>query len=111
MPLRIGIDLVHIPRIRELLSNQTALKRIYSPQELMNRDPAHLAGLLAVKESIFKAMGIAPSWKDIEVRSLPNGKPCAIPSGKCKGVEIIDVSISHDGDYAVAMALIEEGRG
>lgn len=105
MPPTIGCDIVHIPRIIALLSNPTALDRIFSKSELENRDPAHLAGIFAVKESVFKAIGAPPKWKDVEVASLKSGKPLATLS-QAYQFDIIDISISHDGDYAVAMVFL-----
>lgn len=108
MGLAIGVDIVHISRIKELVSIQTSREKLFTRKELENQDPSHLAGIVAVKESFFKAIGTAPSWKDIEVQSFPNGKPYVNLSGKFEGIKSVDISISHDGDYAVAMVLIED---
>jgi len=106
MPIRLGTDIVHIPRIVALLSNPTALSRIFTPAELKDKDPAHLAGILAAKEAVFKALDSSPRWHDVEVLSSPSGKPTARISLEGKDVEGLEISISHDGDYAVAMAII-----
>lgn len=113
MALRIGIDIVHIPRMAALTSiaKATALERMFHKVELTNKDPSHLAGILAVKESVFKALGKPPCWLDVTVESSASGKPAVSISPACKHASkasIVDVSISHDGDYAIAMVLLEK---
>lgn len=106
MEIRVGTDIVHIPRVSSLLSDETALERIFTRSELKDRDPSHLAGILAAKESVFKAMDVRPCWLDIEIGSSESGRPAARLSGKLAGAAMIGLSISHDGDYAVAIALV-----
>lgn len=110
MPLHIGIDLVHVPRVLQLLESPTAAGRVFLPQELVNGDPLHMAGVLAAKEAVFKALNLAPRWHEVVISSSPSGKPRAELSPSISDASIatvIDVSISHEGDYAVAVALIE----
>lgn len=106
MPLSTGIDLVYIPKIMELLSNKTALERIFLPKELMNQDPAHLAGILAAKEALFKALNKTPVWHEVCISSSRSGKPRATISRSISKDKVIDLSISHDGDYAVAIVIV-----
>jgi len=107
MALKIGTDMVYIPRITALLSNDSAIARTFKQSELNDRDPSHLAGIFAAKESIFKALGVPPSWLDVEISRSPDGKPSASISKSLGRAEVIDISISHDGDYAIAFAVIE----
>lgn len=107
MTLRIGTDIVHIPRIASLLSNDTAVARTFTHDELKNKDPPHLAGIFAAKESVFKALGIAPSWLDVEIASLANCRPYASLAKRLGPAKIIGISISHDGDYAIAFVIID----
>src|SRR3989338_1275362 len=73
MTIRIGTDIVHIPKLKNLMHNKTALERMFSHAELENPEPSHLAGILAAKESVFKALGIAPSWLEVNVSSMKEG--------------------------------------
>ena len=112
---RVGVDIVHIPRIKEMLSNITACERVFTKAELKNKEPSHLSGIFAAKEAVFKALGSAPQWLGVEVRTEENGRPKIVflkskIKNIVKDIEIIighcDVSISHDGDYAIAMVII-----
>ena len=112
---RVGVDIVHIPRIKEMLSNITACERVFTKAELKNQEPSHLSGIFAAKEAVFKALGSAPQWLGVEVRTEENGRP-KIMFLKSEIKSILqdieatighcDVSISHEGDYAIAIAII-----
>jgi hypothetical protein len=49
-------------------------------------------------------------WRDIEVERLPTGQPAVVLHGRAEararqlGMDRIAVSISHESDYAVAIA-------
>lgn len=110
MPLRLGIDLVHIPRVQQLLSNQTALERIFTAKELKNKDPSHLAGILALKEAVFKALDRPPSWQEVEVSSSTTGRPIVSLSPSIKNASVMDASVSHEGGYAVGAVIADISR-
>ena len=98
MKIKTGCDIVEIKRILNLDSK--VLNKIFHKSELKNKKPQTLAGIFAAKEAckkVFNELG----WKDIEVKKKRNGKPSLILN---KGRDIIshDLSISHDGDYAIA---------
>ena len=104
----IGIDLVYIPRVRD---KDTLAKRVLSPEELalyhQRKDKdKFLAGRFAAKEAFFKAMheslGTIP-FRAISTINDESGAPILTYEGKH-----YPVSISHDGDYAVAIVHIEE---
>ena len=73
----------------------------------------------AAKEAVYKALSPGEdgftSWQDVEVKRLENGKPVVHLSGglakyaSTKGIgdENIEISLSHDDDYAIATAVIE----
>lgn len=111
MALRVGIDLVNITRFKESArrGGTAFFDRIFTQAELAG-DPTveSLAGMFAVKEAALKALDLAPgSWRDIEVKKDERGRPAltlAHPHGETKSQ---DVSISHDGDFAVAVACFE----
>ncbi|WP_042433052.1 holo-ACP synthase [Streptacidiphilus anmyonensis] len=119
---RIGVDLVPLSRVRTLLEPgvEPRLRRFLSADELaVSRTPdgapdlAGIAGRLAAKEAVFKllgAVGRPVPWQGIEVLRGPGGRPGVRLSGAAAelargaGLGPIDVSISHDGGFAVAVA-------
>ncbi|HXY45982.1 MAG TPA: 4'-phosphopantetheinyl transferase superfamily protein [Acidimicrobiales bacterium] len=98
----VGIDLVFIPEFRERfeVSAGAIVQRAFRPSEMKSQELAHLAGLWAAKEAVVKAATAAPSkWTDIVITHDPLGQPHANI-----GTEEFAISISHHGDYAVAVA-------
>jgi phosphopantetheine--protein transferase-like protein len=98
----IGVDLVYIPEFKKQinLSGKVFLDKAFDKNELKNNNFEHLAGIWAAKEAVIKAKGNSGlEMKSIKVRFDKNGQP------KAKiGKEKFEVSISHHGDYAVAVA-------
>jgi holo-[acyl-carrier protein] synthase len=120
----IGIDLVNIPRIDRLLRNweDRFKKRVFSQNEIDNsqrymRSSERFAANFAVKEAFFKAIGNGFKGNirmvDIEVLRDQYGKPYINLHGRAKQaaetaqINSIYVSISHDGDYATAVVILE----
>ncbi len=102
---RIGVDLAKISRFR----NQTALaKKILSPKEWAiyhthAQPDMYLAGRFAGKEAFIKAHRTLPlpELNTIEVLNEEDGAPLIRFLGK-----VYSVSLSHDGEYVVAMVII-----
>jgi len=113
----IGIDLVRVRRIKEILERwgDRFEKKIFTTQEINNLSEEkkfiHLAGKFAAKESILKSLGKIGKWQDIEILKKKNGKPYVKLQGKTakiarkKGIEKILITLSHDGEYAIAEAI------
>lgn len=106
--MAIGIDIVDMSRIRNI---ERLSKFILSNEEIeiyqqKNNKIEFLAGRFAAKEAFLKAMhtGIGTiSFKKISIVYDPiSGAPELHFDGK-----VYDVSISHDGRYAVAMVDIK----
>ena len=111
----IGIDTVLISRIRKAIESKAFLNRVFTAAEQAycssrSDRAASYAGLFCVKEAAVKALGVGlgsgimPS--DIEVTHAPNGAPMLnYYRGAVKMFMPYNssVSISHDGDYAVAV--------
>lgn len=98
----IGCDIVQIDRIKE---PQKIAKRILSKQEyeqFLNysfaRQKEYVAGRFAAREAIIKALPIPLEIKEIVVEP-----PKAI---QYQGYTI-QVSIAHDGGFAMATALVQ----
>jgi len=112
MIIGIGIDVLNLKRFRKIVKrNFRILERIFTEREIElfknYKDPIpHYAGRFSIKEAIIKAgkdyLNIK-SYKDIEILKDNSDKPLVIkPHGK------IFISISHDGQYVVSVAVIEE---
>lgn len=104
--MAVGIDIVYIPRF---VGKEKLAKRILSENELeiyQNRPNKEefLAGRFAAKEAFLKAIkeGIGRiAFNRIDIVYEKDGRP-QIVHGRKK----YNVSISHDGDYAVAIVEI-----
>ena len=106
MNIRVGTDLVEIGRFkRKLDSSPSVLRELFSPHELQNADPIHLAGIFAAKEAVIKALDLAPGgWLKIEISYQESGKPILKFSNNTRDkLDNFDLSISHDGNYVVAV--------
>lgn len=105
MAIQMGCDLVHVPRIRAMIADRPGtLEKLFTPEELNDQRPEHLAGLFAAKEATMKALGFeAGRWLELKVSKRPNGAPVMeLSENLAKNVKEIQVSISHDGEYAMA---------
>ena len=119
----IGIDIVEIERFRRIVKRggRRFLEKIFTKEEIdycfSMKDPyPHLAGRFCVKEAVLKSLGLGIGMgvklKDIIVCLDKSGKPY-INAGdslkklmnKVSGSRIL-VSISHSGEYVVAVALL-----
>jgi holo-[acyl-carrier protein] synthase len=113
----IGIDIVKIERIERLKKRfgDKAIKRFLDEDEikLASSSTSH-AGYWAAKEAISKALGAGISSKcgffDIKLHKNEKKAPYfTLSKHLIEEFEIIDtaLSITHDGEYAVAVACIE----
>jgi holo-[acyl-carrier protein] synthase len=121
----VGTDIVEISRIEEVGLERLA-ERILTVAERRampsqpERQREYVAGRFAAKEAISKALGTGIGemlrFMDIEIMPDELGAPRVALSrsvlqqffGRSKVK--IHVSISHSREYAVATAVIEEGR-
>lgn len=98
-----GVDIVHIGRFRRSASDDSFLRRCFHATELEDSRVEHLAGIFAAKESVIKALSFKPgSWLDVKIAKDAEGNPRVEFLTSKKLVESSDVSIAHDGEYAVA---------
>ena len=114
----VGIDMIAIPRIRRVVErhNGRFLRRVYTPEEVAfcrGRVP-ELAARFAAKEAVMKALGTGTrgvGWRDIEVLPDRRGKPLVYLYGRARkraesiGLGALDVSLSHERDFAIAAAV------
>jgi phosphopantetheine--protein transferase-like protein len=107
--VKIGCDIVQVSRIEKMMQTQRVLKKVFHPSELSRFEAEHLAGIFAVKEATFKALGLpSDSWLLIEVKYRPSGKPQLVLASEIQTSKIqsMDYSISHDGGLAFAVVTI-----
>lgn len=104
--LRVGVDIVHISKMRERAQSEEFLKRTFHQNEIRNGTAQHLAGVFAAKEAFFKAVGQDVSWLDLEI-FYEHGRPMIRVAPHIGTMKSVDISISHDGDYAIACAIVE----
>mgnify|MGYP001581148260 CR=1 FL=1 len=104
--IKTGIDIVHNMKMKSHLSVDSFLNKVFHFSELKNKEK--LIGIFALKEAVMKAIGKKVDWKFIEI-SFPKGKPNIFLSDDIKtdSIKSIDGSISHDGEYTVAIVVIE----
>lgn len=118
MTPRVGVDVAAIPRIAEAQKRfgDRFLHKFLTDREIdyCGGSPERWAGRWAAKEAIGKAMptGVArPSMRDVEILPSGDGRPHVrvAPFTTLTGRDI-DVSIAHDGHFAVAVAVIPEAE-
>lgn len=108
----IGIDLVYMPRFVDKITNQAFLKRVLTTEELKlfnslkatRRKLEFLCGRYACKEAYSKALklGIGKiDFHDFEILKDENNVPVTNKRN-------IELSISHDEDYTIAVVMVGE---
>ncbi|MFP5341622.1 MAG: holo-ACP synthase [Candidatus Limnocylindria bacterium] len=113
----LGIDIIRVERIRatlERFGSRFAGRVLTDAERRYVRDrPETMAGRWAAKEAVSKVLGLGVrgiGWRDIEVERLPTGQPAVRLHGRAAaraeqlGMGRIAVSITHESDYAVAVA-------
>ena len=114
----IGCDIHPVFNVVESIDvfGERYLARVFTPAEraACADAPERLAARYAAKESVLKLLrvpaDVAVPWTDIEVLSEPSGAPAIALHGRAAelaadlGVETIELTLSHDGGMAMAVA-------
>jgi len=120
--LRTGVDLVQVPRIAASLDSlgERFLGRLFTADEQAYAlaAPVHtaerLAARFAAKEAVIKVLNLSEvgvDWRDIEVCRADDGACSLALHGRAaaaaRALRIVEMSLSlsHDGDQAVAMVV------
>ena len=113
----IGIDLIKTSRMNRLIERfgDKALQKFLSQNEItLVKNHKTAAGFWAVKEACSKALGVGIgsecSFHDIEITKTQKGAPqIKLSNEVTKKFNIKDasVSITHDGEYAIAVVALE----
>jgi len=118
----IGADVVSVPRFSASLVRTPGLRdRLFTAAEQVTDDghartDTSLAGRFAAKEAVAKALGapLGMLWHDCEVVAGSDGRPWLRLTGTVAaaaaalGIEQWHLSLSHDGDLAVAYVVAEK---
>lgn len=127
----VGTDIVHVPSLAEQLSDRasafaaqtfTHAELAYAQGASSGQPAQHLAARFAAKEATLKALDHAAALRQIDAPALAmttievlrdeRGRPLLALHGEASrfaeslGVERAQLSLSHDGDYAVAFVTI-----
>lgn len=116
MIIGVGVDTVSLSRFENKLSETPRLKeRLFLELETQNASVQTLAGRFAAKEAVIKALAGDPGieWHGIEIGKESSGKPVVWLHGATAkvalnaGIKKLHVSITHDGDAAIAFVVAE----
>jgi holo-[acyl-carrier protein] synthase len=125
--LGLGIDVIEVKRVEASLARfaDRFEKRVFTAAEReycrarKTKAAESFALRWAAKEAVAKAMGTGirggVDFADIEVAADRLGRPSirlhggAAAAAKKRGIEIFHVSLTHEGDLAVAFAVAEGG--
>lgn len=116
----IGIDLIKTDRMKQLIERfgDRGLHKFLSDDEItLIKNPRTAAGFWAAKEACAKALGCGIGsecgFHDIVLSKSPKGAPkMTLASHLVESFGITDtsVSITHDGEYAIAVVALERSR-
>lgn len=113
----IGTDIEQIARVAQALARTPRLaERLFTPAERAyceskGRPAQHYAARFCAKEAFAKALGEALAWQEVEVCREDDGPPTLHVRGRAAELlagRPVRLSLSHAGEYAVAVVLIEE---
>jgi len=120
-----GIDICEVVRIEKAISSSHGrrfVERVYTAQEIAYAESnankwQRYAARFAAKEAGMKALGVGwsggLSWRDLEVSNLASGRPTLRLHRKAAeiaarlGVANVSLSLTHTGQQAMAMVILE----
>lgn len=118
--MTVGVDLVHVPGFAQQLEDTASgfVEHTFTARERKARAPHRLAARFAAKEAFLKAWSGARlhqppllgsvDLREIEVVDDGYGRPRLVLHGhvaQAVGTCTTSVSLSHDGDAAIAVVL------
>ncbi|HJJ32339.1 MAG TPA: holo-ACP synthase [Methanocorpusculum sp.] len=116
MRIYTGCDIIQISRFEGQLEKQKFLDRCFTAAEQeycfsTSRPAEHFAARFAAKEAVIKALlCVQPDFHDmkkLEIQRMEDGRPSVVLFTDDERLNLakIEVSISHDGDYAMAVSI------
>ncbi len=122
MIVGIGVDVVDVPRMREVLERTPTFRaRVFTPGECADadkrRDPTErFSARFAAKEAVMKSMGLglgAFGFHDVETVLAESGQPSLKLTGRAAelateaGITTWHLTLSHTESTAIAMVIAE----
>lgn len=106
----IGTDIVSIGRVAKAMQNPRFVRRILTERERGRALTAeYVAGRWAAKEAVKKCLPQVSSWQHVEIVAEP-GQPVSATLhsvGPNPDGHRIHITISHEKEFAVAVAILE----
>lgn len=108
----VGVDVVDIIRFKQSLERTPGLEtKLFTETERL-KSIRSLAARFAAKEALIKALNAENGilWHEAEVVNLESGKPAFIFYGHLAdrvGEANVHLSISHDGEIATAIVIVD----
>jgi holo-[acyl-carrier protein] synthase len=116
----IGIDLIALPRMKRFIQRfgDKGLARFLDEGErALVKNHRTAAGFWAAKEACSKALGCGIGrecgFHDMRIAKTPQGAPYLTLSNTLQtafSITEIAISITHDGDYAIAVVTLQKGK-
>lgn len=120
-PIRIGVDLMAVPRFAPIAAHQRYRALLFTPAELAEAEglgpqqyTQRLAGRFSAKEAVCKVLGRGFCqglvWRDIEVTADRWGAPEVTLTGGARalaeqaGIGHISLTLTHQADLVVTVA-------
>lgn len=120
----LGVDIVRVERIAKVMQRHPVRfpARVFTDAEqaYVRARTEQAAGRWAAKEAVSKVLGLGIrgiGWREIEIERLPTGAPIVRLHGSAAeraasiGIDAIAVSITHEREYAVAVAYGQRAVG
>lgn len=119
--MRCGTDICNVARIKEAIEKlgDKFLKRVFTEKEIAYCESRKVvkyesyAARFAGKEAVYKAIYLAKknngTFTEVEILTEETGRPYAVLHGELAQIAQnakIDVSLSHEKEYAIAMAIV-----
>lgn len=121
--LGVGTDLCRIDRIERAVRSEHFRDRVFSPEEVRYAQEQgsaahHYAASFAAKEALSKALGIgifrmgaSSAWVErTDAGPVMRASDAAKESLDVRGVSNIWLSLTHEGEYALAFVVLEGGE-
>ncbi len=115
--IKVGTDIISIARVQNSLDrfNNKFLDRFLNKNEqIIAKKIETIAGFWAAKEAVAKALGTGIGkelgFLDIEIKKDNNKAPYFEIKSKKFNIIESSLSISHDGGFAIAVAIIVKGN-
>jgi len=121
-----GVDIAEVPRIAASIERfgRRFTERVFTPDEIRYCESKankaeRYAARFAAKEAAMKAIGTGwrhgVTWKDVEVKRAPGGRPVLSFTGVAAefyaklGATNAHLSLTHTADSAMAFVVLEKG--